>query len=76
MQVACEENNIATFADAMKGTDVFLGLSIRDCVKPEWLVGMNDSPLIMALANPVPEIDPELVLKTRKDAIMCTGRSD
>lgn len=60
----------------MKNTDVFLGLSIGNCIKPEWIKQMNSDPLIMALANPTPEINPDIVKQARPDAIMCTGRSD
>lgn len=64
------------FGDAMDGTDVFLGLSVGNCIKQEWIEKMNKDPLIMALANPTPEIHPDLVTQIRPDAIMCTGRSD
>mmetsp|Transcript_48631 Transcript_48631/g.105960 ORF Transcript_48631/g.105960 Transcript_48631/m.105960 type:complete len:161 (+) Transcript_48631:905-1387(+) len=60
----------------MKDADVFLGLSVKNCVEPAWLKGMKNEPLIMALANPSPEITPEQVKLVRPDAIMCTGRSD
>lgn len=60
----------------MKDSDVFLGLSVKNCIKKEWLKGMKSDPLIMALANPTPEIDPKVVKETRPDAVICTGRSD
>jgi len=74
--IECEENDRESMAAAMAGCDVFLGLSVGNCIKEEWLMKMNKDPLIMALANPTPEIDPELVKIARPDAIMCTGRSD
>jgi malate dehydrogenase (oxaloacetate-decarboxylating)(NADP+) len=63
-------------ADVMPGADIFLGLSAAGVLKPEMLAQMNANPLIFALANPTPEIDPELAKQTRPDAIIATGRSD
>ncbi len=65
-----------TLADVIDGADVFLGLSAPNVLKPEMVKAMADRPLIMALANPTPEIDPDLAKETRSDAIICTGRSD
>ena len=65
-----------TLADVIGGADVFLGLSAAGVLKPELLAGMADKPLIMALANPTPEIMPELAREARPDAMICTGRSD
>ena len=65
-----------TLADAIPGADIFLGLSAGNVLKPEMLKQMANDPLVMALANPTPEIMPELALKTRPDAMICTGRSD
>jgi malate dehydrogenase (oxaloacetate-decarboxylating)(NADP+) len=65
-----------TLADAMKGADVFFGLSVKGAVTPEMVASMAKSPIIFAMANPDPEIAPEEVLKVRKDAIIATGRSD
>ena len=62
--------------DAMKGNDVFIGLSTADVVTPEMLLGMADNPIVFAMANPKPEIDYNLAVQTRKDVIMATGRSD
>lgn len=62
--------------DALKGTDVFIGLSTADVLKPEMLVGMANDPIVFAMANPRPEIDYNLAVQTRKDVIMATGRSD
>jgi malate dehydrogenase (oxaloacetate-decarboxylating)(NADP+) len=63
-------------ADAMRGADVFIGLSVRGVVTPEMVASMARDPIIMALANPDPEILPEEVAEVRDDAIMATGRSD
>lgn len=65
-----------TLADIIDGADVFLGLSAAGVMKPEMVVKMASKPLILGLANPVPEILPEEVYKVRDDAIVCTGRSD
>jgi len=65
-----------TLPDVLAGADIFLGLSAPRVLKPEWLPLLGKSPLIMALANPEPEILPELVMANRPDAIVATGRSD
>ncbi|MEE8273030.1 MAG: NADP-dependent malic enzyme, partial [Alphaproteobacteria bacterium] len=65
-----------TLAEALKGADVFLGVSVKDAVTQEMVKDMADKPIIFALANPDPEILPELVKAVRADAIMATGRSD
>jgi len=65
-----------TLAEVIDGADVFLGLSAAGALKPEMLAKMAPKPLILALANPNPEIMPELAKETRADAIVCTGRSD
>jgi malate dehydrogenase (oxaloacetate-decarboxylating)(NADP+) len=70
------ETDARTLADALKGADVFIGLSQADCVTPEMLLSMNDNPIVFAMANPDPEITYELAIETRKDVIMATGRSD
>ncbi|MDM1406460.1 NADP-dependent malic enzyme [Myroides sp. DF42-4-2] len=62
--------------DAMKGSDVFIGLSTADVVTPDMLLGMAENPIVFAMANPKPEIDYNLAVATRKDVIMATGRSD
>jgi malate dehydrogenase (oxaloacetate-decarboxylating)(NADP+) len=62
--------------DVMAGADVFLGLSAGGVVKPEMVAKMAANPIIMALANPTPEITPEEVKSVRDDAIIATGRSD
>ena len=65
-----------TLADVIGGADIFLGLSAPGALKPEMVAVMADRPLILALANPVPEIMPELATEARPDAVICTGRSD
>jgi malate dehydrogenase (oxaloacetate-decarboxylating)(NADP+) len=62
--------------DVLPGADIFLGLSAPNVFKPEWLPLLAPNPLILAMANPDPEILPELVTAARPDAIMATGRSD
>ncbi|MBK9954380.1 MAG: NADP-dependent malic enzyme [Rhodocyclaceae bacterium] len=65
-----------TLAEAIAGADIFLGLSAGGVLKPEMVAKMAPEPLILALANPTPEILPEEVKRVRDDAIMATGRSD
>lgn len=65
-----------TLAQAIAGTDLFLGLSTSGILTPEMLLSMNDNPIVFAMANPVPEIDYDVAIATRKDLIMATGRSD
>jgi malate dehydrogenase (oxaloacetate-decarboxylating)(NADP+) len=65
-----------TLGEVLAGADVFLGLSAPNVLKKEWLPQMADKPLIMALANPDPEILPDVAKATRPDAIVATGRSD
>lgn len=65
-----------TLADAMKDADLFLGLSIADLLKPEWVKTMAKDPIIFAMANPDPEIKYELAKEARPDSIVGTGRSD
>ena len=62
--------------DVLPGADIFLGLSAPRVFKAEWLPLLGPNPLILAMANPEPEILPELVTAARPDAIMATGRSD
>ena len=61
---------------ALKGADVFLGLSAGNILTPPMLLGMADNPIVFAMANPDPEIDYNLAIGTRDDIIMATGRSD
>jgi len=63
-------------ADAMKGADVFLGLSVGDIVSGDMLLSMAPRPLVFALANPDPEIMPDVAKAARPDAIVASGRSD
>ncbi|MBO9360749.1 MAG: NADP-dependent malic enzyme [Thermoflexus sp.] len=65
-----------TIAEAIRGADVFLGLSVADVLAPEMVKSMAERPIIFALANPDPEIRYELAKEVRPDAIVATGRSD
>ena len=76
MSFATFRTDIKTIGDAMKGADVFIGLSAGNVIQPDMLVGMAKNPIVFAMANPNPEIAYELAVKTRKDLIMATGRSD
>ena len=71
-----KKTDARTLGEVIAGADVFLGLSAGGVLKPEMVARMAARPLIMALANPTPEILPELVRSVRDDAVMCTGRSD
>jgi len=68
--------DLTTLEDAVKDSDMFLGLSVGNVFTPEMLLSMNTKPIVFALANPTPEIDYELAMSTRDDVIMATGRSD
>src|SRR5690606_39021801 len=68
--------DVQTLEDAVKGADVFIGLSAADVLTPEMLKSMAKNPIVFAMANPDPEIAYPLAMKTRKDIIMATGRSD
>lgn len=70
------ETEARTLGDAMIGADIFLGLSTAGVLKPEMVKTMAEKPMIFALANPTPEIMPELAREARPDAIIATGRSD
>ncbi len=67
---------LRTLEDALKDADVFIGVSQKDLLKPEWLKTMAPKPIVFAMANPDPEIRPEVALAARGDVIMATGRSD
>lgn len=67
---------LRTLEEAMKGADIFLGLSAKNVVTPAMVKSMAKDPIIFACANPDPEILPELIEQTRSDAIIATGRSD
>lgn len=70
------DRKIDTLEEAMKDSDVFIGLSMANIVSPEMLLSMAKNPIVFAMANPHPEIKYDLAIKTRKDIIMATGRSD
>ena len=70
------ETDARSLAEAIGGADVFLGLSAGGVLKQDMVKQMADKPLILALANPTPEILPELALEVRPDAVLCTGRTD
>lgn len=70
------DRDIHTLAEALKGADVFLGLSVANVLTPEMILSMADKPVVFALANPDPEIAYELAISTRDDIIFSTGRSD
>ena len=74
--VYAQETDKRQLSETIDGADVFLGLSAAGVLKPELLARMAEKPLIMALANPTPEIMPEEVRAARPDAMICTGRSD
>ena len=68
--------NVKTLEEALIGTDMFLGLSVADVLTPTMIKTMAEKPIVFAMANPNPEIAYDLAIKTRKDIIMATGRSD
>ncbi|MBB6093667.1 malate dehydrogenase (oxaloacetate-decarboxylating)(NADP+) [Povalibacter uvarum] len=71
-----QPTQLRTLSEVIAGADVFLGLSAGGVLKPEMLTHMKSRPLILALANPTPEILPEIAKAARPDAIIATGRSD
>ncbi|MBR2945461.1 MAG: NADP-dependent malic enzyme [Bacteroidaceae bacterium] len=73
---ATEHRDISTLEDAIKGADVFLGLSKGNVLTQDMIRSMADSPIVFALANPVPEISYEDAMSARPDVLMSTGRSD
>ena len=70
------QTDLETLEDALKGADVFVGLSKGDVMSAEMLKSMAENPIVFALANPTPEIDYNLAISVREDVIMATGRSD
>ncbi|WP_150524444.1 NADP-dependent malic enzyme [Roseibium sediminis] len=74
--IFAQKTDHRTLSDVIDGADVFLGLSAAGVLKPEMVKKMGKGPLILALANPNPEITPEDALAARPDVVMCTGRSD
>ncbi|MDR5618098.1 NADP-dependent malic enzyme [Arsenophonus sp.] len=73
---AIEDNGLRTLADVIPGADIFLGCSAPGVLTAEMVKSMANAPLILALANPEPEILPSIAKAARPDAIICTGRSD
>ncbi len=70
------DTKLRTLKDAIKGADVFLGLSTKNVLSKDMIKTMAKNPIVFALANPDPEINPEDVHEARDDAIVATGRSD
>ena len=70
------DTELRTLEEAMKGADVFLGVSVKGAVTQDMVASMADNPVIFAMANPDPEITPEEAREVRADAIVATGRSD
>ncbi len=75
-KLATEDRGLRSLADAVRGADVFYGLSVANVLLPEMVKTMAASPIIFAMANPDPEIKYELAKETRPDSIVATGRSD
>lgn len=76
MQFATERKDIKNLFDAMKGADVFIGLSAGNVVTPDMLKQMAKNPIVFAMANPEPEIAYDVAVHARKDILMATGRAD
>jgi malate dehydrogenase (oxaloacetate-decarboxylating)(NADP+) len=76
LEVYAQETNARTLSDVIEGADIFLGLSAPGVLTAEIVVKMADTPLIFALANPTPEIMPEVAKAARPDALIASGRSD
>src|SRR3954470_18658809 len=74
--VYAQKTDARTLGDVIGGADIFMGLSAPGVLKPEMVKAMADQPLVLALANPTPEIMPDEARKARPDAMICTGRSD
>ncbi len=70
------DTDCRTLADALRGADVFYGLSVANVMTPEMVKSMAQDPIVFAMANPDPEINPDLAKEARKDVIIATGRSD
>ena len=70
------ETNLRTLEEAIKSADVFVGVSAKDALSSEMLKSMNENPIVFAMANPEPEINPEIAHSVRDDIIVATGRSD
>ncbi len=76
VEIYAKDTEARTLADVIGGADVFLGLSAGGVLTPEMVKAMAKQPLVMALANPTPEIEPGAAIAARPDALICTGRSD
>src|SRR6185437_16136939 len=74
--VYAQKTDKRKLADVIEGADVFLGLSAPNVLTPEMVKQMAENPLVLALANPTPEIMPDAARAARPDAMICTGRSD
>lgn len=70
------KEQLMTLGEAIKDSDVFLGLSVGNILTPEMLLSMAANPIVFAMANPIPEINYDVAIGTRPDVIMATGRSD
>jgi len=70
------DSDLRTLGEAIAGADVFLGLSAGNLLKPEMVESMTEKPIVFALANPTPEIDPAEAKRVRPDVVMATGRTD
>ena len=70
------DTDLRTLADSLRGADVFYGLSVANVLTPDMVKSMAKDPIVFAMANPDPEIRPELAKEARKDVIIATGRSD
>jgi malate dehydrogenase (oxaloacetate-decarboxylating)(NADP+) len=75
-EIYAQDTDARALTDVIGGADIFLGLSAGGVLTPEMAKKMGERPLIMALANPTPEIEPGVALAARPDALICTGRSD
>ena len=76
MKVFAQNTNAVSITEALKNADVFLGLSVGNIISGEMIQGMGEKPIIFALANPEPEINYDIAIAARPDAIIATGRSD
>ncbi|HEY4847835.1 MAG TPA: NADP-dependent malic enzyme, partial [Methylocella sp.] len=74
--IYAQDTDARALKDVIGGADIFLGLSAGGVLTPEMAKAMGERPLIMALANPTPEIEPDVAFAARPDALICTGRSD
>ncbi len=70
------DTDVRTLREALRGADMFMGVSAKGLLKPDMLLSMADNPIVFAMANPDPEITYEEAVRTRSDVIMGTGRSD